>query len=568
MAGFPIYQLDKYLRILVQELRAPVVIYDQYDRDLSEDQLQILRGPRFDRQPTRFVTPGTLIDESFIDWKANNYLLAVALPEPKTPLNLKIPRDEEVGLAWVNLGLGTFFVESTTMTNLVSLLARIQPSEVLLDKSISMSDTEELVRYQPELAGLETFYVKHESFKQRQQNSFCASLFEQDENSMKQILNGFTPLERHAIIGILKYVKTNLPKVPFSLQLPEHKNSNTIMKIDMRSRNALELLKPLREGYVNSGTLLSSIKNTVSDSGTRLLTEWIKEPSLDIAEITLRHDAVDELQKDALFLSRLRDYISSTEDPARIVQKFGLGKGTIFDLYTLAQDLEVFHKIREEVKSAGSLPKRNSKLKKMFAQFVTCNDLTKTIINDIHESALLPADYPEDSDVPAGINDLLSVQEPVLKKSVATSQIPKSKYSTSANDIDEWLIKPTASKNMTKLHNELDTVKLHIATLEDKLKERYKDSSLTPTLKWNSSIGYHIHLSGKIADSKIHPEDIQAIITKGKGTATYHNAEWLELGPKADKARADIRQEEKKIMNNLKQKVRGKIHPLIIADIF
>ncbi|VVT51405.1 uncharacterized protein SAPINGB_P003085 [Magnusiomyces paraingens] len=559
MSGFPLYQLGKYLRVLVQELQIPVAIYDQCDKSLPEDMLVTRSGPKFNRELTRFVTPGTLLDESFMDWRSNNYLLSVVLPEPSK--DGTIPDDATIGLAWVNLGIGSFYVESTTASNLASLLARIQPSEVLVDKSIFPEEApaETLSKLNQEFSGIENFYVRAVTFNLRNQLSFCAEVFNKDLDTMSQILHSMTPPERHAIVVILKYIKKNLPKYPFSLQLPERKKSNSIMKIDMRSRHALELLKPIRDGYARTGTLFSSIKKTVSDSGTRLLTEWIKEPSLELDEINKRHEVVEELLINRHFLDRLRDYIQSTEDPARVIQKFGLGKGTILDLYTLAQDLEVFHTIRKEIKAAKHLPRRKSQLKEMMSTFVSCNDITKAILGDIHESVLQESEAQESSeDLDEGLDP-----ETALKRAASMETTLTPPKSRTANDVDDWVIKQTASRKLKKLHKELEQAKTKVGVLEMYFKERYQDRGLTPILKWNTTIGYHVSLQGKITEVSIHPDDLVHVHTRNKTSATMHSAEWLELGTKTDEIRMEIRQEERAIMNALKKKVLEKKRDLI-----
>ncbi|KAK5001347.1 hypothetical protein LTR28_012759 [Elasticomyces elasticus] len=73
-SGFQHYQLDRYLKMLVQDLNKQVAISDEV-RNTGSDKTKS-GGLLFDRKVTRIVTAGTLIDENFMDPYENNFLLA------------------------------------------------------------------------------------------------------------------------------------------------------------------------------------------------------------------------------------------------------------------------------------------------------------------------------------------------------------------------------------------------------------------------------------------------------------------------------------------------------------
>ena len=65
MAGFPFFQLDRFLKILVQDLNKYVAISEEFPVSIAGKVKS--GGLLFDRKVARVVTPGTLIDEKFID---------------------------------------------------------------------------------------------------------------------------------------------------------------------------------------------------------------------------------------------------------------------------------------------------------------------------------------------------------------------------------------------------------------------------------------------------------------------------------------------------------------------
>jgi len=95
-----------------------------------------------DRKVSRIITPGTLIDENFMDPFVSNYVLAI---HPAGVCEMDITRNESdaaqqssmiIGLAWLDLSTGHFFTQSTTLSALPSFLARTGPREVVLDEDL------------------------------------------------------------------------------------------------------------------------------------------------------------------------------------------------------------------------------------------------------------------------------------------------------------------------------------------------------------------------------------------------------------------------------------------------
>ena len=75
MAGFPFFQLDRFLKILVQDLNKYVAISEEFTNNVADKAKS--GGLMFDRKVARIVTPGTLIDEKFMDPYVNNFLLSI-----------------------------------------------------------------------------------------------------------------------------------------------------------------------------------------------------------------------------------------------------------------------------------------------------------------------------------------------------------------------------------------------------------------------------------------------------------------------------------------------------------
>ena len=122
MAGVPVRAVDGYLRRLVtQGFR--VAICEQLQDPASTKGI-------VDRDVVRVVTPGTLTEDSVLEEKSANYLLALA-PTPK-----------RAGLAWADLSTGRFFVEDVAREDMLDAVARVGPSEILLPEACIESEAD------------------------------------------------------------------------------------------------------------------------------------------------------------------------------------------------------------------------------------------------------------------------------------------------------------------------------------------------------------------------------------------------------------------------------------------
>lgn len=111
MAGVPYHAAEQYLARLVK-LGESIAICEQIGDPATS------KGP-VDRKVVRIVTPGTVTDSALLEEKRDNLLLAVH------------QRHDKLGLAWLNLASGQFFVCETATKNLPAELERLQPSEIL-----------------------------------------------------------------------------------------------------------------------------------------------------------------------------------------------------------------------------------------------------------------------------------------------------------------------------------------------------------------------------------------------------------------------------------------------------
>lgn len=284
MAGFPYFQLDRFLKILVQDLNKYVAISEEFAND-AEDRARS-GGLMFQRKVARVITPGTLIDEKFMDPSENNFLLSIHIDAPSlkagmTELgdasnqHLLLSSSQRVGLAWLDLSTGDFFTQPTTPQMLSSAIARIGAREIVVDEEVRDLVGQELQLLVGQDHRLLTFF---KGPKEISPMSEWSPMLEAPVSSSEESL--FTTEETAAGYSLLEYVRHQLQGINMKLQPPRRRHLDRSMSIDRNSLRGLEILETARDGF-GKGSLLHAVGRTSTKSGTRLLRDRLSMSLLD-----------------------------------------------------------------------------------------------------------------------------------------------------------------------------------------------------------------------------------------------------------------------------------------------
>lgn len=271
MAGFQFVYLDRYLKILVQTLNKQVAIAEEVR---NSDADQVKGGLMYTRRVSRVITAGTLIDENFMDPYENNFLLSIHMNagDAAAIVNAEDASSAAhskslVGLAWVDLSSGDFFTQMTNMSALGSVIARIGPKEIVLHSSLQHLDTESLGAL---LGQGHSSLAFHSDGQEEPSLEQWSPMLEKPipENELHE----FSTEEITAGSLLLSYAKEKLMGLSISLQCPVRRTEQEHMSIDRHTLRGLEVRATLREDRFQ-GSLLHATRRTVTNSGTRLLTQ-------------------------------------------------------------------------------------------------------------------------------------------------------------------------------------------------------------------------------------------------------------------------------------------------------
>ncbi|MFA7386838.1 MAG: DNA mismatch repair protein MutS [Thiohalobacteraceae bacterium] len=267
MAGVPVHAVDQYLAKLVR-LGESVAICEQIGDPAQS------KGP-VERQVVRIVTPGTVTEESLLEERRDNLLLACTA--------LK----ERFGLAALDLSSGRFSVQELDgVEALHSELERLRPSELLLNEDCAFPTT---VSGRPGSKRRPPWHYETDSGTRQ----LCAQFGTRD-------LAGFgchkLPLAVGAAGALLQYVKdTQRAALPHLRGLRVELREDSII-LDAASRRNLELDQSQSGRAEHS--LAGVLDSTATAMGARLLRRWLNRPLRDRAQLRRRHQCVETLQND------------------------------------------------------------------------------------------------------------------------------------------------------------------------------------------------------------------------------------------------------------------------------
>ncbi|GME40318.1 MutS protein-like protein 1 [Neofusicoccum parvum] len=536
MAGFPYFQLDRFLKILVQDLNKYVAISEEYRNDASAKLKS--GGLLFDRKVSRIITPGTLIDENFIDPWENNYCLSIHFqPTEGSGDGLGVGGDKasEVGLAWLDISSGEFFTQSTTLAGLSSALALIGPREVILDSTLEEQGDPKLVNTLKE-------------------DRHVISFHEPEPGS--NVPDDYARLVEEAVPGC-NTSAFPLPELGAAAFLLGY--ADEFMSIDKNTLRALELRTTLREGKLE-GSLLHSVRKTVTKSGTRLLTQRLTSPSMSLDIINERLDLVAGLIKNVALRQNLIALLRRTFDTWRLVQKFSVGRGDADDLLELSKTIQISQDVAQLLENeTGSGASFDGLVRRL--SLASPARLAARILKTIDEEGLSEQHRMEDDEAAAmaglAVEVLTEEGEEVKSGSLAKRAKAKPNGKLGASKAvetgmpDVWIMRRSASATLKRLHEELDG----LVQQKDDLGVRLQEATGAPglTLRWTPGLGHIVHIKGK--SGSIANLDSARSVSSSKSTRSYHVPVWTRLGNQMDEAKLRIRSEEQRIFGELRAEV-------------
>lgn len=316
MCGVPFHAYENYLVRLVKA-GYKVAICEQME-DPAEAKKRGYKAV-VKRDVVRIVTAGTLTDDALLNARKHNYLVAVA----EGGLNL--------GVAWVDMSTGDFFIQESSLENLPSVLSRLEGAETLLNEEFLQKNT----------------FLTSENFGQ------LTSLPPSDFNPMMhqavmEKYPQFSKGEQLAIGVLLNYIETTQKGKAPVLNEPQKINEMQLMQIDRATRRSLELTTTLSDEK-GAKSLLDVLDRTNTGAGARLLATWVSGPLMDLNKINDRLDQVAFFKDNPLVLKQAELILKEMPDMERALARLSVNRGGPRDMLSLATGLSLIPALRTEL---------------------------------------------------------------------------------------------------------------------------------------------------------------------------------------------------------------------------
>ena len=315
LAGIPYHSLDTYLARLIKK-GYKVAICEQVSDPATSRGL-------VDREVVRVVTPGTVVEDSLLDHKTNNFLASV------------IVDGDEAGLAYVDITTSEFAVSQFPLDHLPVELSRLSPSELLAPEGTDAIPVEE---------GTTLTVLKPEAFHPHGAREVLLDHF------AVVTLEGYgcegLPLATRAAGAIIEYLGKNQKSALGQITSLYTYSTSSNMVIDPQTRRNLELFQAGRWGTAG-GSLYSVLDRTRTPMGGRLLRRWLGQPLLDVPRLVRRQEAVAWFHRSALRRGRVVALLEPVSDIERLMVRVRGHHATARDLLALAESLEAVPRVKD-----------------------------------------------------------------------------------------------------------------------------------------------------------------------------------------------------------------------------
>ncbi|MBN1643604.1 MAG: DNA mismatch repair protein MutS [Dehalococcoidales bacterium] len=320
MAGIPYHAVDNYLAKLINR-GYKVAICEQLTKPGE------VKGI-VQRDVIRVVTPGTVVEPTLLDSKANNYLTALVVKE------------DTAGIAYVDITTSEFATTQLPLERVRNELERLKPSEIIVAQDADVNG----LQTDMHLTRLDNYWFETEVARQTLLEHFSTAT-----------LDGFgcsgLPLAVSAAGAVIHYIQETQKGMLGQLNRLSTYATDNFMALDMQTQNNLELFRS-STGAVR-GSLLSIIDLTKTAMGSRLLRRWLNQPLLDIKELSKRQDAVEWFVNNSLARARTIASLNNLADIERIINRIASGIANPNELIALQKALETVPELKETLANSA-----------------------------------------------------------------------------------------------------------------------------------------------------------------------------------------------------------------------
>jgi DNA mismatch repair protein MutS len=362
LAGVPVRSLESHLAKLIQRGYKVAVC----------DQITPPGKGLVEREVTRIVTPGTVIEPGLLEGRANNYLASFIVGE------------RAAGLAFADITTGEFAAIELDTAQALAELERLDPAELLVPRAQPPLNLE--IRAITALADepLETKRARRTLLEHFEVTTLEAFGCEDKLLAIRAAA---------AIIGYLR--DTQVDALANLTRLQSYATDN-FMRLDPQTARNLEIFQGWDfTGGQPTGSLVATLDLTLTPMGARRLRRWLRHPLLDVVELRARQDAVEWFYQRAPLREKLRESLQEVLDIERLLGRIRRKLAVPMEVVTLARSLRVTPALRTTLEKQKAPPGFSKPLK-------DCADVVDYVHGAITERP--PSDFERGQIIRAGFS--------------------------------------------------------------------------------------------------------------------------------------------------------------------
>lgn len=382
LAGFPYHSLDTYLPKLVKK-GYKVAICEQ-----TENPEEAKKAGRkiVDREVTQITTPGVTLSEKLLEHKKNNYIISIFWTNDK------------IGVAFSDISTGEFALSEVNERELNSLMAALQPAEVLVPVKMKNKLPHEISSYN---------ITKIEDWVYEGDYGYKILTEHFKTHSLKGFGVEQLKIAQTAAGSLLHYMQETQKAFLRHLRRLYAYESSEYMSLDAATKRNLELTSSMQMGG-SEGTLFSIVDDTQTAMGGRLLRRWLMRPLKRLKLIQKRLDGVEVLFKNHDIRRNLRDELEHIGDLERLISKICMGRANGRDVAQVKMSLAQLPKVKSQIASS-----ENEMLKDISGRLKIMIDLQERIQTTLVDEP--PASLRDGGIIRAGFNEELDELRDIAK---------------------------------------------------------------------------------------------------------------------------------------------------------
>ena len=316
LAGIPYHALESYLtRLINRGFR--VAICEQTSDPASSKGI-------VDREVVRIVTPGTVVEDSLLQQRANSFLMSIVM------------RGDEAGISVVDITTSDFLTTQLNSDRIESEITRLSPKEILLGSEWSDRITHS--------SNSVTTLVDISNFDPSNSVTKIKKFFGVD--TLEPFGCDHLPLATQASAAIIEYLEIHQKEALLGMTNLQTYSVDEYMVLDRQTRRNLELFLAGRWDASES-SLFSVLDRTSTPMGGRLLQAWIGKPLLNVEEITIRQEAISWFFDSETRRRSVIQLLKNISDLERLSTKVATRRATPRDLIGIVNSVSAIPKLLE-----------------------------------------------------------------------------------------------------------------------------------------------------------------------------------------------------------------------------